>query len=164
MRAANDIEIMGGVGFGEELYSPYTNFNDFNSPSKILGKPPTDPYLPIRNEPMGRDYHSNNYEGSEEILDPSVKKDERYNYHHPRFKTIDEKIMENRLIEENAKTISEHFNDAKEKVVQMTMGDLLSVLFIVFAFIIIIVLGTVQIIQARKIYQLLKHLSKTLNK
>lgn len=61
----SDNEIMGGIGFGNDEFdgSRLDDMNDFN------------PYSPIQNEPMGRNYAPNNFNSS----NPAVRNNYKYN-------------------------------------------------------------------------------------
>jgi hypothetical protein len=62
----SDGEIMGGLGFGDDEYpSSYNYHTDFSLYSNGSGPLNKDPYLPIENEKMGRDWASSEFGSSD---------------------------------------------------------------------------------------------------
>jgi hypothetical protein len=68
-------DISGGVSFGNDYYDSIRTDGELTDMSVYGGGAKLDPYLPIENEPMGRDYAPNNFNSS----DPSVKSNYKYN-------------------------------------------------------------------------------------
>jgi hypothetical protein len=64
MSYVSDIEVMGGIGFGDDHFDGlYASEGLETSGYYNYGKPLT-PYSPIQNEPMGRSYNPNNFNSS----------------------------------------------------------------------------------------------------
>ena len=70
-----DNEVMGGIAIGDDEYdNSYLSDGMMDMSVYHFGEP-LDPYSPIQNEPMGRDYNPNNFNSS----NPAVKSNYRYN-------------------------------------------------------------------------------------
>lgn len=79
MFRSGDDEIIGGVGFGDDQYP---NMYHFHSDMSIYGDGSTtmnrDPYIPIENEEMGRDWASNEFDSTDATMHRAQK---IYPYH-----------------------------------------------------------------------------------
>lgn len=79
MFRSGDGEHIGGVGFGDDQYP---NMYHFHSDMSIYGNGSTtmnrDPYIPIENEEMGRDWASNEFDSTEATMHCAQK---IYPYH-----------------------------------------------------------------------------------
>lgn len=152
----NDSEVMGMINYGDEEF-PTHEYSIFDSgPTKcdteiktdqlyykpscssFNFKPKNNPYLPIENEPMGRDYSPNNFNG--------WCNKSNYNYRPLSYKTPARSYFDDWIPFKN-----EHFTNQ--------MGD--SFYLMIFFFIIIIVFAYLQNQQINNLRETINQLIST---
>lgn len=141
MRAINDTEIMGGTGFGrDEFPSSFTHHTEFGIFAGLSRENKFDPYLPIKNEPMGHDYSKNNFGSSEKV-------ERRYKYR-PLYDMEQYPYDEEKYSEANRRIIQKVLGDsstALQSPIELFHGGNLDmqgsdtmVLFVIFVFVILL--------------------------
>jgi|ERR1700678_3581997 len=111
----NDGEIMGNIGFGTDPFSSY--------PSVFH----VDPYLPIENEPMGKLYSPDNFNGSD-------NKSSQYQYNPLTYKSSDKSYLD------SWDSINEYFDNNPTKCTHKAPFEINKSLLILFVFIFIIII------------------------
>ena len=71
----SDNEVMGGIGIGDDQFDGSYMSEGLTDHSIYNYGKPLDPYSPIQNEPMGRDFNPNNFNSS----NPRVRSNYKYN-------------------------------------------------------------------------------------